>query len=193
MSFEYPLGFICESAGHHLGISWVCFGYLLGSFRCHWGLTCVPFEYTLGMILISFGYHLGIIWVSFGDNLRLTWNSFWYYCIRYALRRRTPKARTQHCGRRRGRQMCVIRGMASGGKEFSRSGSCVIVCWDLFCSFKLGRRRCWASWWCLCVQSMNIWSAFEIRLTCLLAHMANNMTILKRHQNGHSNSQRTRR
>ena len=40
-----------------------------------------------------------------------------FNCRRYALHRRTPKERTRHWGRRRGRQMCVAQTGANGRKD----------------------------------------------------------------------------
>ena len=75
-------------------------------------------------------------------------------CIRYALHRRTARARTRHWGRRRGRKMCVDMEMANGCEyesihlqkslEFAWNRYCVIVfvyCCVLFCCYGLMFRR----------------------------------------------------
>ena len=136
--------------------------HLFWTYICHTSLTSdfhmsnfIYFRSTVVelRVLLTYVCQTSLVW-----HLHL---SNFIYCMRYALHRRTPQARTRHWGRRRGRQLCVEREMADGGKndsllfqkslEISWSESCVIVCW------KLCLRRWWFSRWCHCGRSVNNW------------------------------------
>ena len=124
--------------------------------------------YTIGRMQ-RVAYTIGRIGVDRGFSLNAkTHRRCAADCIRYALHRRTPKARTRHWGRLPRRKICVDRGMGNGRKDnsllFSKASE--FVRWVVgFWFFEFSWCWCDGLRWCACWRCVEVRNMFEMRLT----------------------------